>query len=243
MSGEKGIYEKGMILFMGRMIKGYLVFASAAYRIAMYILMPILMMGLIAWTGSNIEEAALLLAASLLTMAEILSDSWLFGGIQARDPEKIDYLKTSVRGMGLLRNALIMDLVRKLLFSLLVVGMGYLVLRLGGAASLSGKGLREGYADMLQTGTKAGILLCFALTSCFFSTVGTFLSRFGSLFWINLLISYPCMILTVLCPFLMTSSGHNIWLFNLLNLLLCAGAGALAVHVAMRKFEGGFYDK
>ncbi len=228
---------------MRKMIKSYLVFTSAAYRIVMYILMPVSMIGLIAWMGSNIKEAAILLAAVLLTMAEILSDSWLFGGIQARDPEKIDYLKTSGRGMGLLRNALIMDLGRKFLFSLLIAGAGHYVLRLRGIAFLSGRGLAGDGGGAVQTGVKIGILLCFALTSYFFSTVGTFLSRFGSLFWINLLIGYPCMILTALCSYLILSSGHSIWLFNLLNMLLCAGASVLTVYIAMRKCRGGYYDK
>lgn len=228
---------------MRKVIKGYLVFTSAAYRIVMYLLMPVSMMGLIAWMGGNIKDAAILLAAVLLTMAEILSDSWLFGGIQARDPEKIDYLKTSGRGMGILRNALIMDLGRKLLFSLLIAGGGYCVLRLRGIAFLGGREFAEDGGGAVQTGVKIGILLCFALTSYFFSTVGTFLSRFGSLLWINLLIGYPCMILTALCPFLTITSGYNIWFCNLLNMLLCAGASVLTVYTAMRKYKGGYYDK
>lgn len=142
-----------------------------------------------------------------------------------------------------MRNALIMDLGRKLLFSLLIAGAGYYVLRLRGIAFLSGRGLPEDGGEAVQTGAKIGILLCFALTSYFFSTVGTFLSRFGSLFWINLLIGYPCMVLTALCPFLTISSGYNIWFCNLLNMLLCTGASVLTVYIAMRRCEGGYYDK
>lgn len=228
---------------MRRMLKSYLVFTSAPYRIVMYVLVPIGMIGISTWAGSRLGEAALLLTAMLLTMLEVISDSWLFGGIQARDPEKIDYLKTSGRGMRLLRNALVMDLARKFLYSLWVVGVGYFVLWLCGISSLK-EGGQWGYGGTGTAGIRIGILLCFALTSYFFSAFGTFLSRFGSMFWINWLIGYPCMIFTALCPPLMVSHGyHKIWFCNLFSALLCAGISVLAVKIAMRKCEGGYYDK
>lgn len=228
---------------MGRMLKSYLVFTSAPYRMVMYALIPIGMVGISAWTGSHVGEAALLLAAVLLTMLEIVSDSWLFGGIQARDSEKIDYLKTSGRGMGFLRNALIMDLIRKFFYSLWVVGGGYFVLWLCGISSLKG-GVQGDYGGSGAAGTRIGILLCFALTSYFFSTLGTFLSRFGSMFWINILTGYVCTIFAAVCPLLMVSLGYNIiWFCNLFSALFCAGASVLTVKIAMRKYEGGYYDK
>lgn len=110
---------------IGKRVKGYLVFTSFAYRIVMYLLMPAALVAIVVWAGTNIGDVSVPLVLMLLPLAEIISDSWLFGGLQARDSEKIDYLKTSGRGMAVMRNALGLDLFRKFLTALCVIAVSY----------------------------------------------------------------------------------------------------------------------
>ena len=243
MSMEPGRYEKGMILFMGKGIKSYLVFTSAVYRMVMYILMPVGMVGLSAWSGSGVGEAALLIIAPLLTLFEILSDSWLFGGIQAKDREKMDFLKTSGRGSKTLKNALILDLVRRFLSCLGILAAGCLAIQICDAYVVSGNGVfPSNYVNLGGGSRKLGIMLCFSLVSYFFSVLGTFLSRYGSMIWINLLTGYLAMIPTIFCVAAMVLS-ESVWLYDFLFAVLGIGVSILAVRAAVKKNEGGYYDK
>lgn len=115
---------------MGKRVKGYLVFTSKIYRIIIYLLMPAALTALGVWTGAHVGDTrlALVLMAMLLALTEVVSDAWLFGGLQARDAEKMDYLKVSGRGMALMRNALALDLFRKFLTALCTIGAAYLII-------------------------------------------------------------------------------------------------------------------
>lgn len=228
---------------MRKMTKSYLVFTSAVYRVVMYALMPAGMVGLSAWSGSSMGEAALLIITPLLTLFEILSDSWLFGGIQAKDREKMDFLKTSGRGIKTLKKALILDLVRKFLSCLGILAGGCLAMQIGaGNAALENGVFQSNYANLGGGSRKLGILLCFWLVSYFFSVMGTLLSRYGSMIWINLLTGYIAMIFTIFCAALLILS-ESIWVFDFLFAVLGIGISILAVRAAIKKYEGGYYDK
>lgn len=228
---------------MGKAIKSYLVFTSAVYRVVMYVLMPAGLVGLSAWSGSGVGEAAMLIITSLLTLFEILSDSWLFGGIQTKDREKMDFLKTSGKGIKTLKNALILDLVRRFLSCLGILAAGCLVMQIYDGYVISGHGIfQSNYTNLGGGSRKLGILLCFALVSYFFSVLGTFLSRYGSMVWINLLVGYIAMIFTIFCIALLILS-ESIWLFDFLFAILGVGISILAVRTAVKKNEGGYYDK
>lgn len=108
-------------------MKSYLVFAGARYRLAVYLLMPAVLLGIGLWVegklGSGNGGVGAIVVTVLLPMAEISSDNWLFGGIQAKDSMGLEYLKASGRGMGILKNALWMDLARKFLSALGIIAL------------------------------------------------------------------------------------------------------------------------
>ena len=83
---------------MGKRVRSYIAFTSISYRAAVWLVIPAGLTALGVWGGSRFGDIGLLFALILLEGAEVLSDSWLFGGIQAKDSEKIDYLKSSGRG-------------------------------------------------------------------------------------------------------------------------------------------------
>ena len=101
---------------MRRKIRSYIVFTSLPYRIIVYFALPVVVAATGFWAGTQgIGDGGVMFAAVLLPLAEIISDNWLFNGIQSRDMAKMDYLKTSGRGMAVMRDALVMDLLRKFL--------------------------------------------------------------------------------------------------------------------------------
>ena len=92
-----------------KIIKKYLVFTSVLYRIVMFGILPA---GLVAlyviamlFMGEDMKYTLILMPFPVI-LAEIVSDTWMFGGIQAKDAAKIDFLNAcgSVSGHGGMRS-------------------------------------------------------------------------------------------------------------------------------------------
>ena len=66
---------------MKKKIKSYLVFSSFSYKVCIFLLMPAVLVGIGIGIVSIFGELGLTATAMLLTMAEILSDHWLFSGL------------------------------------------------------------------------------------------------------------------------------------------------------------------
>ena len=239
--------EKGMFGSMGKRVKSYIAFTPFMYRIVVYLLIPVALTAFCTWTGTYLGDMGLVLAVMLLTLVEVVSDSWLFGGLQARDSEKIDYLKTSGRGMAVMRNALGLDLLRKFLTALCVIVASYCFVQQAkkGLERMPGAG-----ADFISCGgafEEIGFLLYLILLSYSLSALGTFLSRYNSTTYGNVLIGYGAMILAGLAglflPGLVKYPSGGIFLLDLLCVAAGIGASILAVRAAMKKVEGGYYDE
>lgn len=222
---------------MRRQIKSYLVFTSVWYRFGVYLLMPAMLIGLSLWIEGHVQgdgEFAVILGAVLLPMAEIISDSWLFGGIQTKDSTGLEYLKTSGQGLGILGNALWVDFGRKFLFALCIIAL----CRLGGIL-MAGKAL-----TFVNFWGSFGVetLLYFVLMCYFVSTLGTFLSRFSGILWVNCLIGYGA---TGLMAFgmILLNLGRYLLIINVLLGILDILGSVLAVRIAQKRVERSYYDQ
>ena len=206
---------------MKKKIKSYLVFSSFSYKVCIFLLMPAVLVGIGIGIVSIFGELGLTATAMLLTMAEILSDHWLFSGLMAKESERMEVLRTSGMGMEIMKNALILDLLRKLLtaFGILAV-------------------------CELFTGQWGGLLLM-AMVSYVFSAAGTFLARYGGGLAVNVCIGQISAFLVLGCLFCVFQSGS--WRFRvgfeLLFLALGVLASVLTVSKSMRKVKGGYYDQ
>lgn len=206
---------------MKKKIKSYLVFSSFSYKVCIFLLMPAVLAGIGTGIGSFFGEPGLTATAMLLTMAEILSDHWLFSGLMAKESERMDVLRTSGMGMEIMKNALILDLLRKLLsaFGILAV-------------------------CELYTGHWGGLLLM-AMVSYVFSAAGTFLARYGGGLAVNVCIGQIASLLVLGCLFCVFRPG--LWRFRvgfgLFFLVLGVAVSVLTVSKAMRKVKGGYYDQ
>lgn len=217
-----------------KIIKKYLVFTSVLYRIVMFGILPaglvVLYVIAMLFMGEDMKYTLILMPFPVI-LAEIVADTWMFGGIQAKDAAKIDFLKTSPRGMGLLRNALAMDLVRRLVFLSAVMAacaLGNIALGVELFGGDAVKGL--------------GVILSLILSAYSVSVLCTVFTRFGTMFWQNIVAAYVGMILESFCVgFLVTLDYPFAW--ALLYAVLAAGASFLSVKIVMAKIRGGYYDQ
>ncbi|MDE7282449.1 MAG: hypothetical protein K2N85_02510 [Lachnospiraceae bacterium] len=233
---------------MKRFLKSYLVFTSLIYRIVMFIVVPIVMIAVILWQGGVFGKAGSLnlyefpgvtvsaFVMMLLPMIEIVSDTWMFGGIQSKDAAKLDYLKTSSIGIKVLRRALSIDLVRKFILAVGIIGISYGVLYWRLTPELKGANT-EGDWEML---------LFALLVSYFFSVLGTVLTRYGSMIWLNMmaanLIELIILMIDLACTFNRLYSRYIVD-FCVLSAILDVAVSILAVRIVMKKVEGSYYDK
>lgn len=106
---------------MKKSIKSYLVFTSLSYRIWGLVIVPLLLAGVTVFGVCvvKLRGAQLYMIASYVIVFEILSDYWLFGGICEKQTREMEYLKTSLRGIGMLKRGLIIDLLRRAVYLLL----------------------------------------------------------------------------------------------------------------------------
>lgn len=218
---------------MRRICKSYLVFTGFGYRLLMFWLIPLLLLGIqgvAVFLGGDLSIILPLVMASIETMA----DSWFLGGIQSKDAAKMDFLKTSAEGMRVLKTALIMDFLRRF------VSMAVVLLLCCGIARLGG-----GKASAIPLVLKNGLLVFPLLFGYTFSVLATLVGRFSGFFWINMLVAYPIPILGVVGMMILSDPVY-MDMTILLDIVLAALGTllvVLAVRTAMKKVEGSYYDE
>lgn len=218
---------------MRRICKSYLVFTGFGYRLVIFWLVPLLLLGIQAaavFLGGNLSIILPLIMASIETMA----DSWFLGGIQSKDAAKMDFLKTSAEGMRVLKTAMIMDFLRRF------VSMAVVFLLCCGIARLGG-----GKASAIPPALKNGLLVFPLLFGYTFSVLATLVGRFSVFFWINMLVSYPIPILGAVSMVILSEPVYMDMavLFDIALAALGILLVVLAVRTAMKKVEGSYYDE
>ena len=113
-------------------LKCYKVFCIGIFvKLAMFLLYPLAVLffsGLIALASViSFKNAApgLLSAASTIISAELLLDMFIYGGILCKDNNKLEYLKTSYKGIKVLESSLIVDKIRRWLMTCGLLGIIY----------------------------------------------------------------------------------------------------------------------
>lgn len=212
---------------MRKKIKSYQVFTSFGYRMVIYVLMPLLLVAFQLFFLKVMGSSGIPAIIMVLILAEIVADNWFLGGIQEKDAEKIDYLKTSSRGMKVMKSVLVLDFVRRLIAAAGIFGVCNLLSRV-----VCGE-------DDFQS---MGILLFSVLVSYSLSVLGTFIARFGSYLWTTVLTGYFASVAGLECCILVML-GVSVVMLNILFGVLGAGVTVVAVKIAIKKVEEGYYDK
>lgn len=216
---------------MKHKIRSYLVFTSLGYKIIMFAILPLVLLGIQVFSTIVFRGTAIPVFVMILIMVESVADYWFLGGIQEKGSEKIDYLKTSPRGMKVMKSALVMDLVRRFLFHAGIFGLSQMIALISG--SLDRAGNLIGFGELLLA-----IFLSYTL-----SVLGIFISRFTSYFWVNLLCGYIGSIAGLVILLVCMSMPVPVVLPNIALVVLGGGISVLTVKIAMLKVEGSYYDK
>lgn len=214
---------------MKRSIKSYMVFTSRAYRLFLYLGVPLFCIGmeLIMVILMKMRISGIMSILCTLIFAEVVSDTWFLGGIQEKHAEKMDYLKTSARGMSVVKSALALDLMRRSVMTTGIFGVCCLL-----EAGLARRQISI-RADLVMP-----LLAVFSL-----STAAVLITRFFSYFYINVLAGYLVSAAAAVCCVLLSMGVVSVNTLIAIYAGLGTAAGILAVWVAMKKVEGGYYDK
>lgn len=200
----------------------------------MFGILPIALIAVDIWAAAFMgEDARVLLVVMpfLIIMVEILSDTWMFGGIQGKATERIDFLKTSPEGMGLLQRALIMDLVRRFLSLSGIMAACVLVNLAWGVEMFGGHAVKG-----------LGVILSLILSSYAVSVLCIILARFGTMLWQSILVGYLGLVIESVYVGFLIVLGHP-FAWCCVCMVLAAGVSILAVKIVMKKVRSGYYDR
>lgn len=213
-------------------IRSYLVFTPFWYRMILFAILPAVLLGLqvVSAVKTGGTWTLIPLFVPVLVFAEVMMDTWFLGGIQEKGSEKIDYLKTSPRGMGVMGSVLILDQVRRIFFSVLLFGLSQAINLLAGG---------DTGAEVLKLRTLVlAVLLTYDL-----SVLGIFVCRFASFLWLNLLCAYIGAIAGVVVFVACMAVPMTVTPLCIALAVIGAGLSVLAVKIPMLKVEGSYYDK
>lgn len=105
---------------MKNKIKSYLVFTSEIYRVIAFVLVPVALILMQIWLPFVDLFLRTLFTALIYSFAEVMLDYWVFGSIAVKGGTQLEYIKTSKRGVDIIRTALVVDMVRQLISTVLL---------------------------------------------------------------------------------------------------------------------------
>lgn len=230
---------------MKKGIKSYLAFTSGAYRLILFVLVPIAVVGLNVVLAVYTRQTHLpgadeldgilgavnvmmFVAASLMMFAEVMMDNMAFGGIAVKRSQSLDYMKASPKGRQLMRRALRTDLVRCLFENAIVITLSRVAWWIIGEA-----------AGAWRIQDIARIL---ALVACqYFVTVTVLLiTRHYDIWGVNMLVVYIGFFVLLA---LVALSWMNSFAMLAVMAVLSAAVSVFSQWKIMRRVEASFYDR
>ena len=230
---------------MEKGIKSYIVFTTRAYRLLLFVLMPLAVFGiqlglsvmcryLEEWSEDieNIVYAAdlaMAVAASFIMCAEILADNWVFGGVAAKCGGSPEYPKSSPRGRQAMQGALRIDSIMQILESMLLLILGR---SCWGVAA-------DGYLELFAP-EKLAFMAAVMFCECFAVTAALWVARRYDNFNVNMGIAgityFVSMWLLILC-------GMYSHVMCALMAFLYVSASVLSQRMTMKRVEESYYDQ
>lgn len=210
---------------MVKYYRSYKVFLSGTFmKLVMYLIYPVvavLWCGLMIFaTGSSTGEATygLLMTTGMVISAELLLDNFIYGSILAKDTNKLEYLKTSHRGMSVLKKSLCVDKLRRLMTSVLIFVIVY---------------------NVCNEQVSVGQLISLILVTVSVAELGLLAIRHFSSFNWTIILIMVANALGALVGFLAVKLAP---IFAVLFLLLAVVVAMKSNKITIKKAERGFYD-
>lgn len=212
---------------MKEAIKGYHMFLPRAWvKWCIYILYPLLVIGgmyALNQYATYFSFICIGLACGMIIMVEYMLDTYVFLGIAARNTNRLEYLKTSAKGLPLLKKALYMDAVRRFLSTGVIMAGVSFVLQLDLAFILK------------------QCIFCIAIVYLI-AGLGFMITRFSTNVWLNLVILYILMTVVSIVGIYALSWNIQIWWLLLLG-IADVGIVVLGNKLILKRAEESFYDK
>lgn len=212
---------------MGEYIKSYNVFLSKKWmRWFMYLIYPVLLIALeyvMSHVVTMFTFICIMFTGASVVVAELVMDMFLFKGIGSKDTNRLEYLKTSVKGLPVLKKSLMFDEMRRML-SFIVIFMGV-------------------YA-VIEKDEQFGVsftvwLVCSYAVDMFFATeVALLITRFFSSMVVDFIVIY------LFCAF----AGFGLFLIQSVWVTVLLAVAGVAVAVLsrkqiMKKARESYYDE
>ncbi len=212
---------------MKEAIKSYHMFLPRAWvKWCIYILYPLLVIGEIYALNRFVTYFSFVcigLTCGMVIMVEYMLDTYVFLGIAARDTNRLEYLKTSSKGLPLLKKALFTDAVRRFLSTGVIVTGVFFVLR--GDFALTPK----------------ACVFCIAIPYLMME-LGFMITRFSTNVWLNLVMLYILMTIASMLGICALSWNIQIWQLLLLG-IAAVGIAVMENKLILKRAEESFYDK
>lgn len=163
-------------------IKGYHMFLPRPWlKWGIYLLYPVVVIGMMYVLNTYATVFPFIcigMCCGVILAMEYMLDTYMFFGIASKDTNRLDYLKTSFKGLTLLKKALETDAVRRFLSTAIILTGVYMEMRdESGNFGWSRKDIIPG-------------CVCSILTTCFLMELGFLLTRFFANVWLNLAMVY-----------------------------------------------------
>lgn len=206
-------------------IKMYLLFTGWRYKLGIFLGLPLAALALGLLWNSRLEWLGYgYMLTAVLIFFEVIADQAVFAGIQSKRGYKLDYLKTSPLGHGMLRCGLVGDLVRRFLTAALCVGIC-------------------GSRGILKTENSLADAVGILLTIYFTETLTLFLSRYVRSAALCVCIAYGGITVgAILLSVINTFPAWGVWLADILLTLGAVAVSVLTVRTAMKKWRRTFSD-
>lgn len=211
---------------MKEYIKSYRVFASSLWiRGLLHVLYPVMVMfstlGLI---GVSLEmndgiQMAYQLVGGMVIVVEVFFGYFIFGGIAAADTNKLEYLKTSVKGIPVLKKGLIVDAVRRWIRIILIEVIPLLI---------SG--------EKMQPGVWMAVFITIAFTE-----LGLLVVKNSTSFTIFIVITMAISMVSGIVLGMGVHYGANVWLLPI-PFILAAVLMIFSIHQVLVAARRSFYD-
>ncbi len=210
---------------MVKYYKCYRVFLSGTLmKLVMYLIYPLVtlmwsgLVYLIAAAGFSNAAFGLIMTAGMMIGEELVLDSFVYGGLLAKDSNKLEYLKTSYRGISVLKKSLIVDKFRRLVTVILVFVM---------------------VCGVCNEQINIGQLMSLIFVTAIVMELGLLAIRHFSSFNWTLVLTMVAYSVGMAVGFLALRVAA---IFAVLFLLLLVAVILVSNRITMKKAEGSFYD-
>ena len=209
-----------------RAIKCYLSYTPRLYRWLVLVIFPIALLALGIMMSVN-DMTILALLGLLCTEAayEIFADSWMLGGIQAKDYTGLSLVQASKAGVKYMKNVVLIDCIRRYVYMALI-SLIYMAISVGmGSSTIGTNDIIFAWNIYWLAGAVVSLIIW--LSRYFSNMVAEFLF---------------CYLAGFAYSFLAVAINSAKW-GAILCPLLAVVFSAISVRIGYKKMEGCYYDK